>query len=299
MAEVNTVEVEAKVDAAFGAAFSGTPPAPVEKVVEEVTADPAAPAVIAPPPAIVPEKPQYVRLTKQEWDNTKAAAGKVSSLESQLAKLTGSMPRAEQIAQQVLENVRSQTPAGTQIDPQVLIDAFADQDKDFPELAAQNRKAFEHVLKHLRGSTPAQSPAQPVDMKAAFEEWQSAREAAKEANALAEAYPDWSEIVGRPPAEGEPVNEGTPFRKWFATQPAAYQEKVGTTNSPAVVQAAIDKFKAGQTASPSSRPDRAAARRAVIEDAVTPRAEGNPPPLNPPQSADDAFASGFKAVKSH
>jgi hypothetical protein len=142
MAEANTAEVEAKVDAAFGAAFGGTPPAPAEKVVEEVTAEPAKPAAIA-APAPVPEKPQYIRLTKQEWDNTKAAAGKVSSLESQVARLAGNVPSAEKMVQQVvdkvLESVRSQTPAGTQIDPQVLIEAFAEQEKDFPELAAQNR----------------------------------------------------------------------------------------------------------------------------------------------------------------
>ncbi len=45
MAEVNTAEVEAKVDAAFGAGFGVTPPAPAEKVVEEASGEPAKPAV--------------------------------------------------------------------------------------------------------------------------------------------------------------------------------------------------------------------------------------------------------------
>lgn len=299
MAEANTAEVEATVDAAFGAGFGDTPPAPAEKVVEEAKPEPAKPEAAAPPP--VPEKPQYVRLTKQEWDNTKAAAGKVSSLESQVAKLLGNAPKAEQIVQQVLENLRAQTPAGLTVE-------FSDEDfaelDTFPEIGTGMRAALERVFKkaNVKGTgtadpkPPAQSPAQPVDMDAAFEKWQLGREA----KALEKAYPDWSDIVGRPPMPGDPVPEGNPFRAWLATQPAAYQEEVGQTESPAVVQAAIEKFKASQTQSTAAtpaKPDKAAARRAVIEDAVTPRAEGNPPPLNQPQTAEEAFASAFKTVK--
>lgn len=299
MAEVNTAEVEATVNAAFGAGFGDTPPAPPEKVVEEAKPEPVKPEAAAPAP--VPEKPQYIRLTKQDWDNTKAAAGKVSSLESQVAKLMGAMPKAEQIVQQVIEKVQSQTPAGSPI--KLTKEDLAELSEDFPELSekilAGLGRAFERASAKGTGDptpTPAQSPAQPVDMDAAFEKWQLGREA----KALEKAYPDWSDIVGRPPMPGDPVPEGNPFRAWLATQPAAYQEEVGQTESPAVVQAAIEKFKASQTQSTAAtpaKPDKAAARRAVIEDAVTPRAEGNPPPLNQPQTAEEAFASAFKTVK--
>ena len=44
MAEVNTAEETAKVEAAFGAPFGDTPPAPVEKVDPEVKPEPAKPA---------------------------------------------------------------------------------------------------------------------------------------------------------------------------------------------------------------------------------------------------------------
>lgn len=167
----------------------------------------------------MPEKPQYVRLTKQDWDNAKANLGKVSVLESRLARFEGSTPKTEQIVQQVLESVRSQTPAGGQIDPQVLIDAFAEQEKDFPELAGQNRKAIEHVLKHLNASSA--TPAQAVDVDGAVQRILTAREQSD----LEETHPDWSDIVGRPPAEGlDPKT--TDFRLWLAKQPAAYQKKL-------------------------------------------------------------------------
>ena len=289
MAEANTAELEAKADAAFSVGFGDTPPAPVKKVVEEAAPEAAKPGAVVTP---IPPRPEYVRLTKQEWDNAKAAAGKVSSLESQVAKLVGSMPKSEQIVQQVLDNVRSQTPAGTEIDPQVLVDAFAEQAIDFPELAGQNRKAIEHVFKNMRGLASAQSPASPVDMNAEVEKVLLIREG----KALNRAHPDWSEIVGRPLTDGDtPVMND--FRHWLARQPADYQKEISETDSPAEVRAAIDKFKATPKTATPARSDRAAARRAVIEDAVTPRADGTPPPLNPLISADEAFSSGFKSIR--
>ena len=111
---------------------------------------------------------------------------------------------------------------------------------------------------------------------------------------LPKAYhPDWSEIVSKalPKIDGDPPAEGNAFRVWLNAQPAAYQEKLNQTKSPAMVQAAIEKFKAQPVSvSPSPRSDRAAARRAVIEDAVTPRADGRPASaqLNP-QSAEEGL----------
>lgn len=298
--EVNAAEREAKADAAFGEGFGDTPPAPAAKVVEETKAEPAKPEAT---PAKPPAKPEYVRLTKQEWANTKAAAGKVSSLESQVAKLMGSAPNADRIAQQVLEKLQAQTPAGAPI--KLTKEDLAELSEDFPELSdkllAGLGRAFERAS--VKGTGPAEtaqpaadkdkSPAQPVDVDAAVEKVLLKREA----TALEEAHPDWGDIVGRPIGDGPPRD--TPFRAWLAKKPAEYQKKVAETNSPAVVQAAIDDFKASTATSATPRPDKGAVRRAVIEDAVTPRADGNPPPLNQPQSVDDAFAEGFKTGKPH
>lgn len=289
MAEANLAEVEAKVDAAFDAGFGNTPPAaiPSAKVANEPVPTPTPAAT---PPAPVPEKPQYVRLTKQDWDNTKAAAGKVSSLESQLAKLTGSLPKADQIVQTVMASMRSGELS-------VSDDDFAEMAADFPELAKTTRSALEKIFKKagIRGSDPNASPANAVNVKAEFETLMTA----KEMNALTKRHPDWSIIVGRPSAEGEGPTKND-FRSWLARQPADYQKEISETDSPAEVHSAIDMFKASQNRrSAASGSDRAAARRAVIEDAVTPRADGNPPPLNSPISADEAFSNGFKAVRRY
>lgn len=302
MAEVSAVEREAKAEAAFGTGFGDTPPAamPPVKVVPEPAPEPAKPVAVVPAPA--PEKPQYIRLTKQEWDNTKAAAGKVSTLESQLAKLTGSIPKAEQIVQQAIEKIQAQTPAGQPVE--LTDDDFAEW-TDFPEVGATMRKSMEKIVKRLnvRG-TAAPAGAAVLDSDAidkavdarlkARDDAATAATREKEMTGLAEVYPDWGKIVGQPLAMGtkEPVE--TEWRKWATTNDHAAL----TTDSPAEVKASIEKFMESQKPA-GTKPDKAAARRAVIADAVTPRTEGNPPPLNQPMSAEEAFGSGFKAVKAH
>ena len=288
MAEANTAELEAKVDAAFGAGFGDLPP--------EVVAPPAPDAVVADAPlaeVVAPPKPEYVRLTKQDWDNAKAAVGKVASLESQVARLSGSLPDPERIAQQVIDKVRASTPAGGAVE--LTDEDFAGWKETFPEIGDGMRATLDKIVKRMNvnGAAQPRPAAQSAEVAAVVREILTKRESED----LEEAHPDWSDIVGRPAQPGVSPTT-TPFRLWLADQPEAYQQKVGTTRSPFVVRSAIDRFKANQSA-PSTRPDRAAVRRAVIEGAVTPRADGNSPSINAPLTAEDAFGSGFKAVKRH
>lgn len=296
MAEVNAAEKEAKAEAAFGVGFGDTPPAAIPaKVVEETKPDPVkADAVVVPVP--VPEKPQYIRVTKQEWDNAKASLGKVSTLESRVAKFEGSMPKAEQLIQQVIDKVQAQTPAGVPLE--LTDEDFADFQETFPEVGQEMRKSLDKILKRMntRG-TAAPAALDESAVTKAVETILTTREK----QALEKTHPTWKEIVGAVDmSKGEKAPEDNPFRQWLAAQPPEYQQEINNTKSPAVVQSAIDRFIAVPKAAPAAaKPDRAAARRAVIEDAVTPRADGNPPPLNPPQSVEDAFASGFKSGKPH
>ena len=113
----------------------------------------------------------------------------------------------------------------------------------------------------------------------------------KEMAGLSEAFPDWGKIVGQPAAMGatEPVE--TDWRKWAKVHDVAAL----STDSPAEVKASIAKFTASQKG--TARPDKGAARRAVIADAVTPRADGGTPPIAHREDAEDAFAKAFKAKK--
>lgn len=65
----------------------------------------------------------------------------------------------------------------------------------------------------------------------------------REMQALDKAYPTWREIVGAVDMQaGEKPPEGNPFRQWLAAQSAEYQKEINGTNSPAVVQGAIERF---------------------------------------------------------
>lgn len=301
MAEVNTADAEAKADAAFGAGFGGTPPVEPVKVVEEATPV----AVVAPPaaaPAKVPEKPQYAKVLQSDWEKHNAMFGKVASLESTIAKLTGSMPKADALIQQVVDRVRAETPAGLAVE--FLKEDFAELAGEYPELAERLEKLLNKAKVKGTATTEAAKPAASgaMDQAAIDKAVETAlgnraqKEAADkretETKALLEAYPEWGKIVGAPFAMGTAAPVDTDWRKWATTNdPSAI-----TTDSPAEVMASIAKFNESLTAAPATpaKPDKAAARRAVMEDAVTPRTDGAAPPLNQPASAEDAFAEGFK-----
>ena len=301
MAELNAAEKEAKAEAAFGMAFNDAPPAeiPPAKVVEEPK--PVAPKPVAAAPAVAPPKPEYIRPIKQDWDNLKAAAGKISTLESQVAKLTGSIPKAEQIIQQAVDKMRSQTPAGVSVE--FSDEDFAELAADFPDIAKSTRASLEKIFKkaNVRGG----GDAKPIALdESAVAKVLDTILAGREKQAFEEAHPAWKDIVGAVDVKaGEKPPENNSFRQWLAAQPPEYQKKISDTQSFAVVHSAVDRFLASQkavaTITPPARPDRAAARRAVIEDAVTPRADGNPPPAAPRVSAEEAFGNAFKARKRH
>lgn len=305
MAELNTAEADnaAAVLASFDEGFTGTPPAPAAKVVEEPKAEPEPKAANGTAPA---PKPEYIRVTRQEWDNSKAALGKIPTLESALAKLTGSIPKADAIIQQVIEKVQSQTPAGHAVE--FSKEDLAELAEDYPELAVK----LERVLNKgkVKGTGPAEGEAPKPSaaasdpdairkaVDAALKERADAAAAEarqKETDALLAAHPDWGKIVGQPLAMGttEPVK--TEWRTWLETQSAEYQKEVGETDSPAVIQASIDKFMASKTAPVTPpKPTKADVRREVIEAGVTPRADTSGQPLTPPPSVEDAFEQGFK-----
>lgn len=289
MAEVNTAEAEQKVEAAF----SGTPPVETVKVVNEPVA--VEPPVVAPAPA--PEKPRYAKVLQSDYDNLRAVAGKVPSLESAVVKLTNAVGNTAQLEQRIFEKVQSQTPAGLNVE--MSDEDFAELAADFPELAKHTRATLERVLKKagVRGTGTAPTPQlRDEDVEKGVERALQKREAA----ALVRAYSNWATIVGQVDmSKGEKPDPNNEFRLWLDQQPAAYQKEIADTDSPAEVRSAIDKFMASKTAPATQvKPDRAAARRAVMEDAVTPRADGSPPMLHQPMTAEEAFRS-VKPIRPH
>ncbi len=218
------------------------------------------------------------------------------------------MPNVEQLIQQAIDKARAETPRGYAV--KFAKEDFAEIAADYPELSERLERILGKAKIEGTGTTEEPKPeavTPPVAMtpdaikeaaKQAFKEEREAEKAAEAAAALKvehetlkTAYPNYREILGSPEKDGDPPIE-TDWRKWLATQPDA--EEVRTTWSWARIKESIDKFTASTKApSTPAKPTRADMRRAVNEDAVTPRTDGGAMHIEPPPSAVTEFHKAF------
>lgn len=251
--------------------------------VPAVTEDPPAVVATDPPPTPAPE---YVQITKAQFDAFEAAAAKTVDFDKKFDKAFGSLGGL----QDTIKQLQASTPKG---EPVVLTDEiFAAMAEDYPELAKHQRTILEKVLKGAVGTGSSTATVDPAEIDKRVAEGIKQREM----EALEDDYPDWRGIVGAvdSPDKADPNN---PFRKWLTTQPADYAKKVLSSHSASVLAKAISKFKDATKTPPPKTPvvpavnPKDAARRAVIKGAVPPKGEGTPPPAK--KTADDEFQAGF------
>lgn len=280
---VSTSDVEQQDD--FAAGFEGTKPAvrtPAESSGEPATVtDSGPPAAEKPSDVQTPEPetpaaaPNYIQITKEQFDGLQSAASKTTSLEEQLTKAVASVDGV----QQIVTKLQSETPKGLAVD--LPADLLADMEKDFPELAGHVRKALERALKEgLKGTA---SPEK---------DWDKLIEVAvnkREIEKLDDAHPTWREIVG---AQNDPSNA---YRQWLTKRDAAYQAKINSSNSAWVIRRSIDRFHK-ETAKPATAEAKPSAkvieRKEIIKAALQPKGDGRAPP--PSKSSDDEFNEGFR-----
>lgn len=273
-------QTEEQAAASFAAGFdSETPPATA------ATPPPAAQPVQDEPAAETPPEPEYVQITKEERDRLMAVADKTANIEAQLSKAFGTMGNQ----QQLINQLRSQTPAGAAVE--ITDDDFAELKADFPELAGHTKAALERILKrtNLTGTGQPATPAfDPETVRTTAAEIVHAQGL----DDLNDLHPGWQDIVGKPD------DADNPYRKWLATQPEKYQELIRTTYSATITARSIDRFKAAQAKPAAARPQTPArpddARRRVIQEAVQPRGQGTPPAPHQPTPQDN-FDAGFNS----
>lgn len=230
-------------------------------------------------------KPEYVQLTKQQFERLEKAAKIAEESDTKFSKAFGTIGDV----QKIVKSLQSQTPRGAAV--KIPAEAFAAMEKDFPEVAAHMRSALEATLKGMEGT--GSSTAQ-VDV-ASFESKVTERVLALASEDLEDEFPDWKNIVGAVDTRaGEKPDPNHPFRKWLATKDAAYQARINNANSAGVITRAIRAFQAEtkKTPPPAPTPDlKAQARANRIQDAVRPRGDGGHPAG---KSAEDDFEAGFK-----
>lgn len=239
-----------------------------------------------PDPAEIPRveesKPEFIQITKKDWDEVQAAARRTASYDSQFSKAFGTIGNIQK-----LMNARPAADATPPAEPknraEILKEAFAEMEKDFPELAQQNKAALERVLSGI--------PTAELDAPK-IEQMLASYTSKREVEALEDVHPDWREIVGAVDITKEQPNPDNPFRKWLATKDAAYQARINGTESAAVIGRAIRSFQTETRAAPKpTEKPRDDVRADRIRAAVQPRGDGGGPSAT--NSREDAFAAGF------
>jgi hypothetical protein len=271
----------ATADAAFGSGFADekTDTKPPASGKAELAQD-AAQAEAEPPPEVV-------QITAKEWAEVRAAAQKTASYDQQLSKAFGTIGNLQKLVNGFQAKATETPPAARKVE--ISKAAFAEMEKDFPELAQQTRAALEAALSGLPSTNGAEVDATKIEaMLASYT-------ARREIEALEDAIPTWREIVGAVDVSRETPDPNNAFRKWLASKPDDYQARINGSESAAVIGRAIRTFQR-ETAAPA-KPNgnggapREAARRAVIQGAVQPR--GDNAGAAPSNTAEDAFAAGF------
>jgi hypothetical protein len=276
-------------DQAFAEGFEGDKPLAALPEAKTVEAEAAPQPETEPKPADTPEaeEPEYVQVTKKDFERLIASANETDKLKQQLPKVFGTMGNL----QQVVTRLQTATPAGELVE--MSEEDAAEMTAEFPELAGMLRAAVNRVLKRQKvkgtGEPEEAKPATAtVDRDEILKEVKQGR-VQLELDALDDLHPDWRTIVGKLGDENE-------FRTWLANQPKEYQDRINSTQSAAITSRAIDKFKAAKEAAAklTAQPQKpGAARTDRIRDAVQPKGTGGTAPGPTSKSAEDYFAEGF------
>lgn len=234
---------------------------------------------------------EYVQVSKQDFDRIMAALPKAEAIDGEIRKLNGTIGN---VKADLINRVQALTPSGEAVD--LSDEDFAELAADFPELAGHTKTALGRVLKRMnvRGTGQAPAPAEVPQDKI--------DEAVKKARikdgleVLDELHPGWRDTVGK-------YGDDNDFRRWLATQPQAYQDRINNTDSPLVTKQALDQFQAApraraRTGTPTTtttqRPQQPA-RQARIAAAVQPKGSGAAAPGPQRNTARDEFHEGFNS----
>lgn len=231
------------------------------------------------------DPPKYVQITEEQYKKLEAAAERTGEFEKQFSKAFGTIGDM----QKILRGLQANTPRGLAV--KMPDGAFDAMKKDFPELADHMQTTMEGILKGIEGTGAPSADLDPEEFERKLEE----RVLKLAAEDLADEFPDWQKIVGAVNVKaGEAPDPNNAFRKWLATKPQEYQDRINSTNSAGVITRAIRMFKSETKtpATPAKPNKRVETRNNRIAEAVRPRGDGGHPPA---KSADDDFEAGFKS----
>jgi hypothetical protein len=291
------LEDHSQEEAQFLAAFAEDSPAPPAKAEATKSEAPAAQEPETTPTAPEAEteaekvNEDIVHLSKSDYEKIMKV---VDGVDNRLASAFGKFGPLEQRINKIQEALKPGEPL-------VLTDEdFAEMRVDFPELAGMTRKAFERIAARMsRASAAAPIDSTQFVSRDEFErllneertrQYNETKQATFDAMTL--IRPDWQQVIGIKEHDNDPIPE-TSYRKWLATQPQDYQDRLNRTWNPAVMSRSIEDFEKHQNRNkptnqtpPSSTP-----QRSRLSAAVTPR--GSAPVGKAPRTEEDDMMDGF------
>lgn len=265
--ELKAAEEQAALE--FKAGFEG------DKAIE--TNEPSIASTQDEPVEPVVAAPEYVQLTKEQFDNMQSRLGEIDNLKTGLGKASGSIGTLNQ----VIEQLKSSTKAGSPVElTDDVVDGLKSEFGD--ELGGAVLAALKKAAPALRGTGQAIDPLKiRQDAKAEAEATYTAKRTAELQQELTEEHPDWAT-----------VRNTKEFQEWRAKLNKPEQDRLNTTNSVTYLSKKLTEFKDSLKKQASQpKPNQ---RQAIVNAAVQPRGDGGSLPT---KTANDDFHAGFYKKK--
>lgn len=208
--------------------------------------------------------------------------------------------------EQIIKLLQAQTKAGQPVRLK-LEDFDKEFAEDYPEFAKAQVAAINKVLGQLQvtGLSEEFTTGLIEKTKTAAETAAEKRTARIRSEAcredLDETHPGWREIVGLPDKDVDAggVVPDTEYRRWLATQPKDYQEKVGNTYSAVVMGRSLDKFNEWKQAQAKPKPKPSAkptlvTRQQRLSSTVVPKASGSQPRSEKVMTEEEAMMAAYQ-----
>lgn len=230
-----------------------------------------------------------IDVSRKEWAEIKAFAARAASYDQQFSKLFGTVGNISKKLADRVATEQAGTPAGRKVE--IPKDAFADLERDFPEIALRIRGGVEKVVSGLHGT--GGSDIDPARLKALVTEIHTEREI----QALDDDFPDWREIVGAVDISQQQPDMNNPFRAWLAQQDLSYQQRINASDRASTIAEAIRRFRAWQKQQQqqSAQKPRDAARAERIRAAIQPKGDAGGSGTSSGSDDDAAFEAGFNS----
>lgn len=280
-------------DPDFDAGFAGTPTEtpgstaeaqPSEDAAAQPEATPNGEETAAPAAEAAPaETPEYVQITRAEFDDILRKASEVETLKANLQQTADKVYGKIGGVERILKDLREQ-PAGQPL--KLSEEDFAELKAEFPDLAALHIKGMQRMLDKLPLRAAAVDP-EAIE-KVVQERTATVRTEVVDSRLDEIVDGDWREEVKKPE-----------FDAWLEKQPDDIKA-LGESASLRDASRMLRLYKAHRDAPPPTpqpttpaAPAASPTRSRVLAAAVAPRGTVGKPAVNP--SEDDEFDAGFRS----